>query len=143
MQSDNPASAAHERGVRWLAASGGVLALTGVAAGAFGAHALKAWLPADRMAAFETAARYQLTHALALLACAWVLQTWPSRAALGAGACFMVGAILFCGSLYALALAPDPVLGIMTPLGGVGFLAGWTLLIVAIVKSKKLTDPLR
>jgi uncharacterized membrane protein YgdD (TMEM256/DUF423 family) len=55
----------------------------------------------------------------------------------------MVGAILFCGSLYALALAPDPVLGIMTPLGGVGFLAGWTLLIVAIVKSKKLTDPLR
>jgi len=143
MRTDNPAGAAHERGVRWLAASGGALALTGVAAGAFGAHALKAWLPADRMAAFETAARYQLTHALALLACAWVLQSWPSRAALAAGACFVVGTVLFCGSLYGLALAGNSVLGVMTPLGGAGFLAGWTLLIVAIVKSKKLTDPLR
>jgi uncharacterized membrane protein YgdD (TMEM256/DUF423 family) len=140
---DNVSGAAHGRGVRWLALAGAVLALTGVAAGAFGTHALKAWLPAQRMAAFETAARYQLTHALALLACAWVLQSWPSRAALGAGGCFVIGAVFFCGSLYGLALTGNPVLGVATALGGVGFLAGWTLLIVAIVKSKKSTSALR
>ena len=102
-----------------------------------------AWLPADLMAAFETAARYQLSHALALLACAWVLQSWPSRAALGAGACFVVGSVLFCGSLYGLALAGVPILGVVTPFGGLGFLAGWTLLIVAIVKPGRSTDPVR
>jgi uncharacterized membrane protein YgdD (TMEM256/DUF423 family) len=143
MRTDDVAGASDERPVRWLAAAGALLALTGVAAGAFGAHALKAWLPAERMSAFETAARYQVMHALALFACAWVVQTWPSRVALAAGACFVTGAVLFCGSLYLLALAGEPLFGAVTPLGGVGFLAGWTLLAVAIVKSGKLTNPVR
>jgi uncharacterized membrane protein YgdD (TMEM256/DUF423 family) len=142
VRNDNPAAPAFERRVRWLAAAGGLLALSGVAAGAFGAHALKTWLPAERMSAFETAARYQVTHALALLACAWVMQSWPGRAPLAAGACFVAGAVLFCGSLYGLALTGSAALGLITPLGGIGFLAGWILLIVATVKPEKLMDSL-
>jgi uncharacterized membrane protein YgdD (TMEM256/DUF423 family) len=95
------------------------------------------------MSAFETAVRYQLMHALALLACAWVLQTWPSRMALAAGACFMAGAVLFCGSLYLLVLAGEPRFGWVTPFGGLGFLAGWTLLTIAIVMSGKPANPVR
>jgi uncharacterized membrane protein YgdD (TMEM256/DUF423 family) len=121
---------------RALAAAGALFALTGVAAGAFGAHALKSRLPIDRLAVFETAVRYQLLHALALLACAWVLQTWPGRAARAAGACFTAGILLFSGSLYLLALLGDPRAGILTPFGGLGFLAGWTLLVAAILKAR-------
>jgi uncharacterized membrane protein YgdD (TMEM256/DUF423 family) len=128
--------------IRALAAAGALFALTAVAAGAFGAHALKATLPAERLGAFETAVRYQGLHALALFACAWVLQTWPSRMALAAGACFVAGIVLFCGSLYLLALLGQPRLGIVTPFGGIGFLAGWTLLAVAIVKSRRSARPL-
>lgn len=120
--------------VRALAAAGALFALTGVAAGAFGAHALRARIPVDRLAVFETGARYQLLHALALLACAWVLQTWPGRAARAAGVCFAAGIVLFSGSLYLLALMGEPRLGMATPFGGVGFLAGWALLAVAILK---------
>jgi uncharacterized membrane protein YgdD (TMEM256/DUF423 family) len=122
--------------VRAFAAAGALFALTGVAAGAFGAHALKAWIPADRLAVFETGARYQLLHALALFACAWVLQTWPGRAARAAGACFAAGIVLFSGSLYLLALAGEPRVGIVTPFGGIGFLAGWALLAVALLKRR-------
>jgi len=128
--------------VRGLAAAGALFALTGVAAGAFGAHALKAWLAVERIAVFETAVRYQALHALALFACAWVLQHWPSRMALAAGACFIVGTVLFCGSLYLLALVGEPRFGIVTPFGGIAFIAGWTLLLAAIVKFRKLSGPL-
>ncbi|HEX4585242.1 MAG TPA: DUF423 domain-containing protein [Burkholderiaceae bacterium] len=136
MQSDSDASATIEASVRWLAALGALFALTGVAAGAFGAHALRSWLPPERAGAFETAVRYQALHALALFATAWVVQTWRRRIAVAAGACFVVGTVLFCGSLYALALLGEPQLGIVTPLGGMGLLIGWALLAVAIVKSK-------
>ena len=122
------------RGVRALAAAGALFALTGVAAGAFGAHALRARIPFDRLAVFETAVRYQLVHALALFACAWVLQSWPSRLARAAGACLAAGIVLFSGSLYGLALLGEPRLGLLTPIGGLGFLAGWTLLAAAILK---------
>jgi uncharacterized membrane protein YgdD (TMEM256/DUF423 family) len=121
--------------VRWLAAAGALLALTSVAAGAFGAHALKAWLPSERIGVFETAVRYQGLHALALLACAWVHQSWPSRIALAAGMCFIVGTVLFSGSLYLVALLGEPRAGIVTPFGGVGLLAGWVLLTIATRKT--------
>jgi uncharacterized membrane protein YgdD (TMEM256/DUF423 family) len=121
--------------VRALAAAGALFALTAVAAGAFGAHALRAWLPADRMGAFETAARYQGLHALALFGCAWALQTWPGRLALAAGACFAAGIVLFCGSLYVLALSGEARFGVVTPLGGMSLLAGWALLTAAIARS--------
>lgn len=130
-----------ERRIRWLAAAGALFALTGVAAGAFGAHALKSWLPAERLSAFETAVRYQALHALALFACAWVMQSWPSRIALAAGVCFALGTVLFCGSLYALALLGEPRFGVIAPFGGIALLAGWALLAIAIVISRKQANP--
>ena len=106
------------------ALSGGI----GVAAGAFGAHALKARLAPDLLAVFDTAARYQLTHALALLAVAWACARWPSAALRWAGACFLVGTALFSGSLYLLALTGARGFGAVAPFGGAAFLLGWVLL---------------
>ena len=116
---------------------GGIFMFLAVALGAFGAHALKNSLSSDRLGVFETAVRYQTVHALALFACAWVHQSWPSRVALAAGACFVAGAVLFCGSLYLLVLLDQPRFGIATPFGGIAFLAGWLLLTAAIVRSGK------
>jgi uncharacterized membrane protein YgdD (TMEM256/DUF423 family) len=106
------------------ALSGGIA----VAAGAFGAHALRARLAPDLLAVFDTASRYQLAHALALLAVAWACTRWPSAAVRWAGACFVAGTVLFCGSLYALALAGERALGMVAPFGGAAFLLGWALL---------------
>jgi len=107
----------------------------GVAAGAFGAHALKARLPVDLLAAFETGARYQLVHAAALLGVAWLASARPGALSTAAGACFAVGTVLFSGSLYALALSGVRTFGAITPLGGVCFMAGWALLGVAALRS--------
>lgn len=114
-----------------LAAINGFL---GVAAGAFGAHALKDRLTPQLLATFETGARYQLTHALALLAVAWLASVQPGKLATAAGTCFAVGTVLFSGSLYALALSGVRWLGAITPLGGVCFLSGWVLLGVMAVR---------
>ena len=135
MRANDVANATHQMRVRWLAAAGAIFGLAGVAAGAFGAHAAKAWMAAERMSVFETASRYQVLHALALFASAWVLQSWPGRLAWVAGLCFIAGTVLFCGSLYLLALLDLPRLGAITPFGGLGFLAGWTLLVVALLRS--------
>ena len=136
MQTAPEAHSAASPWVRRLAAAGALFALTGVAAGAFGAHALRARLAVDRLGVFETAVRYHLLHALALFACAWALQTWPGRTVLAAGACFAAGILLFSGSLYLLALLGEPRLGVITPFGGIGFLAGWTLLAVALLRRR-------
>jgi uncharacterized membrane protein YgdD (TMEM256/DUF423 family) len=111
-----------------LGAASGALA---VAAGAFGAHALKARLAPDLLAIFDTAARYQMTHALALLATAWAASRWPGWRTRSAGWCFVAGTLVFSGSLYALALSGIRALGAITPLGGVLFIAGWLLLALA------------
>jgi uncharacterized membrane protein YgdD (TMEM256/DUF423 family) len=116
---------------RWFAVLGAVSGFVGVAAGAFGAHALKARLGPDLLAAFETGVRYQLLHALALLALAWAASRWPGRAVAFSGACFVAGTLLFSGSLYLLALTGIRGFGAVTPFGGVLFLAGWLLLAVA------------
>jgi uncharacterized membrane protein YgdD (TMEM256/DUF423 family) len=113
---------------RVLFSVGGVLGAVGVALGAFGAHVLKLRLGADRLAVFETGARYQLIHALALLVTAMAVaqrSTWPWKTA---GWLFAAGILLFSGSLYALALSGAKWIGVMTPLGGMAFLAGWMLL---------------
>ncbi len=102
-----------------------------VAAGAFGAHALQARLAPDLLAAFDTGARYQMFHALALLAVAWAATRWPGGAATASGWCFIGGTLLFSGSLYALALSGWRTFGAITPVGGLLFLAGWLLLAVA------------
>lgn len=110
---------------------GAVSASIGVAAGAFGAHALKGRLAPDLLAIFEVGVRYQLVHALALLAVAWACTRWPGRLASASGWSFAAGTVLFSGSLYLLALTGVRAFGAVTPVGGVLFLAGWLLLAAA------------
>jgi uncharacterized membrane protein YgdD (TMEM256/DUF423 family) len=109
--------------VNWVLV-GSVLGFLGVAAGAFGAHALRGSLSADRLEIFETAVRYQLIHALALLMAG-------SLGASRAGWAFFLGIVVFSGSLYLLVLMDRRWLGAVTPIGGVLFLAGWVLLALA------------
>ena len=115
---------------RTFASLGALSAALAVAAGAFGAHALKGHLSPEELAIFETGARYQMYHALALLAVAWAATRWPGSAVRAAGWLFVVGTLFFSGSLYALALSGVRWLGAITPLGGLAFLAGWGCLAV-------------
>jgi uncharacterized membrane protein YgdD (TMEM256/DUF423 family) len=113
---------------------GAVSAFMSVAAGAFGAHALRGRLAPDLLAVFETGARYQMYHALALLAVAWAMTRWPGALLAWAGWLFLLGTVLFSGSLYALALSGVRWLGAITPLGGLAFLAGWACLAVSAAR---------
>jgi uncharacterized membrane protein YgdD (TMEM256/DUF423 family) len=110
----------------------GFAGLTAVAAGAFGAHALRASLTPDLLAIYQTGALYHLVHAVALLGTA-VLSRTESLAplALAAGIAFLLGILIFSGSLYMLAITGMRWLGAITPLGGVSFMAGWAILIWA------------
>ncbi len=107
-----------------------ILGALGVGLGAFGAHGLLARLAASgHTATWETAARYHLLHALALLALGIWQQQQPANVALGrAATCFVAGITLFSGSLYGLSLTGARWLGPVTPLGGVLLIAGWLLL---------------
>lgn len=107
---------------------GAVLGFVGVAAGAFGAHGLRARLSPVLLQVFETAVRYQLVHALVLVVAALALERGGSRPFAVACALFVAGTVLFSGSLYALALAGAPAWGMVTPLGGVCLLGGWVAL---------------
>jgi uncharacterized membrane protein YgdD (TMEM256/DUF423 family) len=110
---------------------GALAGFIGVALGAFGAHGLRNRLSADMLAVFETGVRYQMYHALAILIVALAaarLDGWLIRAA---GWLFTGGIVLFSGSLYALALSGVTVLGAVTPIGGLAFLAGWACLAIA------------
>lgn len=99
-----------------------------VVLGAFGAHALRQMLDEKSLAIWQTAVDYQFRHVLALLAAGLLARARTSRALSLAAIAFVVGIVLFSGSLYALALgAPRPV-GAITPLGGVAFIAGWLAL---------------
>jgi uncharacterized membrane protein YgdD (TMEM256/DUF423 family) len=119
---------------RLFFALGSASALVAVAAGAFGAHGLRARLTPDLLAVFETGARYQMYHALALLAVGWAATRWPGPWPLRAGWLFVAGTLLFSGSLYALALSGVRWLGAITPLGGVAFLAGWACLLLGLLR---------
>lgn len=106
------------------AASGGAA----VAMGAFGAHALEGAVTPDRLETWRTAASYALGHAAPALV-ASALAAWTgARAAFWSAVLFLVGTLLFSGSLYALVLLDQPVLGAVTPLGGVAFITGWIAL---------------
>jgi uncharacterized membrane protein YgdD (TMEM256/DUF423 family) len=112
---------------------GAVAGFLAVALGAFGAHGLRARLSPEMLAVFETAVRYQIYHALAILIVGLVLgrlDGWMFRAAAWA---FTAGIVLFSGSLYLLALTGITILGAITPIGGLAFLIGWGLLAVAAV----------
>jgi uncharacterized membrane protein YgdD (TMEM256/DUF423 family) len=109
-------------------ALGAISAALAVALGAFAAHGLRARLAADALATFETGARYQMYHALGLLAVAWAAARWPTTAVSAAGWLFVVGTILFSGSLYVLTLTGVRALGAVTPFGGLAFILGWLAL---------------
>lgn len=120
---------------RGLVALGAVLALLSVAFGAFGAHVLGPRIPPDRLVTFETAARYQMYHALALLFLGIAFDRLAVGPATLSGRLFVAGIVVFCGSLYALALGAPRGFGAVAPLGGLGFLAGWGLLLVAALRA--------
>ncbi|MGY4491183.1 DUF423 domain-containing protein [Pseudomonas sp. TE3610] len=101
---------------------------TGVGLGAFAAHGLKDRLSSDYLAVFHTGVTYQLVHALALLAVAVLSTQLSSRLVNAAGVLFCIGIVLFSGSLYLLTLTGVRVFGVITPFGGLGFLAGWACL---------------
>ncbi len=110
---------------------GCVFALTSVAAGAFGAHGLRQIVPAQSLVAFETAARYQMYHALALIVVALAWPRWSGRWIGAAGVAFVIGILLFCGSLYAFVLGAPRSVGIAAPFGGIAFMVGWLALVMA------------
>lgn len=114
-----------------LGVLGALSALLSVVLGAFGAHGLRDTLTPEMQHTFETAARYQMYHALALV----LLATLPrTRAAAIAGWLFVGGTVVFSGSLYALGLTGVTALGAITPLGGLCFLGGWIALAVHFVR---------
>jgi len=113
------------------ATAGALSGLVAVAAGAFGAHALRGRLTPDMLQVFETGARYQMYHALALLLAAYVCGVPPRPTGVWAGRLFLTGTVLFSGSLYAVALTGISSFGAVTPLGGIAFLAGWICLALA------------
>jgi uncharacterized membrane protein YgdD (TMEM256/DUF423 family) len=119
----------------WLviAALNGALA---VVFGAFAAHGLSQRLDAHALSIFETGARYHMYHALAMGLAALAMQRTAARTATWSAALFLVGIILFSGSLYALTMTGERVFAFVTPVGGVSFLAGWILLALAAWRSK-------
>ncbi|MER2088526.1 MAG: DUF423 domain-containing protein [Sporosarcina sp.] len=117
--------------------AGAVNAAIAVAFGAFGAHALKEKLSEHYLAIWETAVQYQMFHALALIAVGILMSPslFGSVTQLSwAGYLILAGIIIFSGSLYVLSLSGIGILGAITPIGGVAFIAGWIMLIVAAVK---------
>jgi len=120
---------------RLFFALGGLSALLAVAAGAFGAHALRARLVPDMLTVFETGARYHMYHALALLAAAWAVSRWPGGAAVTAGWLFVAGTLIFSGSLYLMSFTGQRWLGAITPLGGLAFILGWGALAWAALRA--------
>jgi uncharacterized membrane protein YgdD (TMEM256/DUF423 family) len=114
----------------WLVIAGinGALA---VAAGAFGAHGLQGRLDAHALQVFETGARYHMYHALAIGLAAYAIRGASAGAAQAAAVFFLAGIVLFSGSLYLLALTGVTKLGIVTPFGGLAFIAGWVALAYA------------
>jgi uncharacterized membrane protein YgdD (TMEM256/DUF423 family) len=114
---------------------GAITGLLAVAAGAFGAHGLRGMVSERGLEVFQTAASYQMYHALALVAVSLMPALGLSRRLLAACAgAWILGTVLFSGSLYLLVLTSTPWLGAITPLGGVSFIIGWGLLTVAALK---------
>ena len=114
----------------WLVA-GAISGFLSVALGAFAAHGLQSRVGPAEIAVFETGARYQMYQALALLAVAWVAAQGAGISATVAGWAFVIGTILFSGTLYYLGLTGSRALVMVTPVGGVAFLVGWAALAVA------------
>jgi uncharacterized membrane protein YgdD (TMEM256/DUF423 family) len=110
---------------------GALAGFTGVALGAFGAHALRARLSPEMLSVFETGVRYQIYHALAVIATGLIVARSGGWLIVTAGWLFAAGIVLFSGSLYLLAFTGVTVVGAITPIGGVAFLLGWACLALA------------
>lgn len=122
-----------------MLAASGIFGFLGVALGAFGAHGLRGWLATQadaevRLAWWETAAHYQLIHAIALGLVAWRITVRDGRVERAAGWAFIAGIVLFSGSLDAMTLGAPRWLGAVTPLGGLSFLLGWTLIVASALR---------
>ena len=116
-------------------AIGAASACIAVAAGAFGAHALRSRISPELLGVFEIGVRYQMYHALALIACAWASTRWPGALVNTAGWLVLAGTVVFSGSLYALSLSGVRWLGALTPFGGLALLGGWICLALAAIRS--------
>ena len=119
-----------------------ILGAASVLLGAFGAHILKGLLNADTFQTFETAVRYQFYHVFALLAAAVLFQQFPGKYLVWSCRFFIAGIVLFSGSLYLLTyfLSQGNTnmnwLGIVTPFGGISFIAGWIFIVLAVFKKR-------
>ena len=118
---------------RTFALIGALAGFVGVALGAFGAHGLRGRLSPEMLQVFETGVRYHMYHALAIVLTAALMGRIQGRLITIAGWSFTAGIVLFSGSLYLLALTGVTILGAITPLGGVAFLAGWACLAFAAI----------
>jgi uncharacterized membrane protein YgdD (TMEM256/DUF423 family) len=121
---------------RGMMVFGALFAGLAVAAGAFGAHLLTSVLDAPMLAVFETAARYQMYHALALCAVAAIGERHPTLPIAAVGWLFIVGIVLFSGSLYLLSLSGIRWVGALTPLGGAAFMIGWAVFAWSIARHR-------
>lgn len=121
---------------RFFFVAGALCAALAVALGAFGAHGLEGRITPERLQTFETAVRYQMYHALALLVLGWVTTLRGERWIHWAGFLFIAGILLFSGSLYLLVLTNTTWLGAITPFGGVAFITGWILFAGGFARSR-------
>ena len=122
---------------RVLIMAGGILGLLGVVAGAMGVHALRDVLDAKALNTFETGVRFQMYHALALLAVGSLAGRWKTGFVKLSGVLFTAGVVLFSGSLYILAITGIGVFGAIAPLGGLSLMAAWTSLIVGAIRQRE------
>lgn len=113
---------------RLFAIVGSFFAMTGIALGAFGAHFLKERLSSEKLSVLEIGIRYQIYHALALFVVAWAISRWPSQSTISVGWLFIMGVLLFSGSLYLIVLTGQRWLGAVTPIGGLAMILGWAIL---------------
>ena len=112
----------------------GLLIALATALGAFGAHALKAHLPQDKLQVYETAVRYHFLHALGLLAIGVLLRSLDGELLRWSAALVLAGIVLFSGSLYLLTFGAPRLVGIITPVGGLALIAGWILFAVTVLR---------
>ncbi len=119
---------------RTILLSGAIFMVLGVCMGAFGAHALKNHLSSEMMSVYKTAVEYQFYHALGLLIIGLIGFNFESKWIKWSGGMLIAGIVLFSGSLYALSVTEIKVLGTITPIGGLAFVAGWICLIIGLLK---------
>jgi len=113
---------------RLFAIVGSFFAMTGIVMGAFGAHLLKERLSSEKLSILEIGIRYQIYHALALFVVAWAISRWPYQSTISVGWLFIMGVLLFSGSLYLIVLTGQRWLGAITPIGGLAMILGWAIL---------------